>query len=137
MDTKHSAQTGEHPSWPMEAPVDPELPVYYNSEPSSQPPQYHPSNTTRPTRLQTPARPQPQHKGSGASAATIAAIMGPPLPESKEKKPLRERWRDWKERNLKSDGSPQDDYGSSNQWNVQGVGVKTWSSAKSRACRGR
>lgn len=102
-----------------------ELPEYYNSEPSSQPPQYSHASGKSTTR--------PSNAGSGASAANIAAILAYPSPsqlnEKKEKdtRPWRERWRDWIARHRDPDlgGGAQV---SGPTLNVQGIGVKSWTS---------
>ncbi|KAH6614336.1 hypothetical protein C7974DRAFT_277440, partial [Boeremia exigua] len=65
-----------------------EPPQYYDSEPTSQPPQYlHNANRVN--------RTEP------ASAANISAILAYPsgLDLEAEKRSWRERWRDWKARN--------------------------------------
>jgi hypothetical protein len=100
-----------------------EPPKYYDSEPSSQPPQYSQASSKSTT--------QPSNAGSGASAATIAAVLAYPpgaqLNKKKEKdtRPWRERWRDWKARHNDPDlgGGMQV---SGPTLNVQGIGVKSW-----------
>jgi hypothetical protein len=108
MDLKDPEKTKEGgPSLPVtshasgEPERDPELPRYYDSEPSSQPPKYEKaaSSETRKS-LQPPAQPQAYHTGSGAPASTIAALLVPPEPSSKVKKSLRERWEYFKGRNF-------------------------------------
>jgi hypothetical protein len=104
------------------------LPKYHDSEPSSQPPQYPHAPSKDTTR--------PSNAGSGASAATITAILAYPseaqLDDKKEKdtRPRRERWRDWKARHYDPDldGGMQV---SGPTLNVQGIGVKSWTSSNS------
>lgn len=69
--------------------------------------------------------------GSGASAATVAAILASPivLQDAKERKSLRERWKDWKEKNC-DQRQGYAEYGTSKTWNVQGVSVRNWGSAE-------
>lgn len=107
------------------APQVKEPPKYYDSEPSSQPPQYHQASGKGATR--------PSNADSGASAATIAAVLAYPsefqLKEKKEKdtRPWRERLRDWKARHNDPDlgGGMQV---SGPTLNVQGIGIKSWTS---------
>ncbi|KAH7397404.1 hypothetical protein BKA66DRAFT_566514 [Pyrenochaeta sp. MPI-SDFR-AT-0127] len=129
MTSKHEESTNDRPTESTSHPVDPELPGYYDSEPSSQPPKYNNAATSNATGLQPPPRPKAHQTGSGASAATVAAILASPSPpqDEKEKKSLNERWRDWKERWRNSEGR-HEDYGSSRTWNVQGVSVRDWGS---------
>jgi hypothetical protein len=102
-----------------------EPPRYYDSEPSSQPPQYSQAVSKNAA--------QPSSSGSGASAANIAAILAYPsqsqMHDKKEKdtRPWRERWRDWKARHNDPDlgGGMQV---SGPTLNVQGIGVKSWTS---------
>lgn len=104
------------------APEPTELPQYYDSEPSSQPPTY-----IRGANRNTESFLQPN---SGASAADISAILAYPtasqLQSGKEKRSWRERWKEWKLRN--SDPNLQGVQGSGPTLNVQGVGVKSWTS---------
>ena len=71
-----------------------EPPQYYDSEPSAQPPHY-PFSHTNP-------RPRPPTQQSGASAATIAAVLAYPSSSQmqveigSQKRSWRERWRAWK-----------------------------------------
>lgn len=102
-----------------------EPPIYYDSEPSSQPPQYLQESRKEATRA--------SNAGSGASAATVAAILaypsGPQLDDKKEKnpRPWRERWRNWKARhNDPNLGGGMQVSGPT--LNVQGIGIKSWTS---------
>ncbi|EOA88198.1 hypothetical protein ACJQWK_02037 [Exserohilum turcicum] len=96
---------------------DQEPPVYYNSEPSSQPPQYAKPANKAPAQSKTAARPHVQHTGSGVPAETVAAFMAPPdlEPEIREKKTLGERWKTFVRICTSS--------GSSAEWNVFGSSV--------------
>jgi hypothetical protein len=121
---------------------DPDLPRYYDSEPSSQPPKYDkaatPATSTTPrSSLQPPTRPQAHHTGSGAPAATVAALLASSEPETRDKKPLRERWKDFKERNFHSDISDAGNWdkttrGSSSQWNAFGASVQGYDGQRIR-----
>ncbi|KAF2168577.1 hypothetical protein M409DRAFT_53232 [Zasmidium cellare ATCC 36951] len=63
---------------------DQDPPQYFDSEPSSQPPSYH----------KHCGHVSPSKRNSGpASAASIAAILGPP-PKKHKRMSLKERWRD-------------------------------------------
>ena len=81
---------------PPTTPHPTEPPQYYDSEPSAQPPHY-PSTQTNPN-----PRPRPPTQHSGASAATIAAVLAYPSSSQMqveigtEKRSWRERWRAWK-----------------------------------------
>ncbi|KAF2822147.1 hypothetical protein CC86DRAFT_96361 [Ophiobolus disseminans] len=93
------------------ASLDDAPPIYYDSEPSGQPPQYPNNQSTqrqvRPTSsttLQTPIKPPHQHRNS-APAATINAILASPHVDldaerraNRKNKTLRERWRDFMDR---------------------------------------
>ncbi|OAL52442.1 hypothetical protein IQ07DRAFT_372201 [Pyrenochaeta sp. DS3sAY3a] len=104
---------------------DPDLPAYYDSEPSSQPPKYHRATTSTSSASSSPtplsqtrpklrSQPQDPNRGSGAPAATIAALLAPPsaFDDETRKKSLRERWKafrarkfgdeDWEEGEKKS-----------------------------------
>jgi hypothetical protein len=100
---------------------DESLPQYYDAEPSKQPPQYHKPSTPNAKRKST----QQQPEFAGASAASVAAILASPsldTNERKEKKPWRERWKDFKERwNADDKSGYQVDYGSSANWNYFGA----------------
>lgn len=107
------------------ADVDP--PIYYDSEPSSQPPKYN--NTSSPSSTSaTNPRQNHQHRNS-APAATVAAILACPSIDldaerraNRKRKTIRERWRDFRARNFKEQ---YDDGGangaSSSEWNVLGA----------------
>jgi hypothetical protein len=114
----------------------PDLPVYYDSEPSSQPPQYGKIGNGAPVEPRTTARPQAHHTGSGVPASTVAALLADPEPETREKKSVRERWKDWKNRNFREDSEEKWDIrGSSSQWNVFGASVSGYDREKSRRLR--
>jgi hypothetical protein len=117
---------------------DESLPVYYDSEPSSQPPRYlnrHPisrqSNSSRKpeaTNSTTASSPKPtdQHRSS-AQASTVATILASPYEDLdaqrralRKKKTLSERWKDFKERNLGEYDEGIERMGSAGEWNVQG-----------------
>jgi hypothetical protein len=111
-------------------------PVYYDSEPSSQPPRYLNASSTESQitpatnhKVTTTSNPKPAnpHRNS-APAATVAAILASPYDDldaqrraERKKKTLRERWRDFKERNFSEDHNlePHPGYTSA-EWNVQG-----------------
>lgn len=91
-------------------------PVYYDSEPSSQPPKYpqpqQPSPNQAPpsSPANNPSNPSNTHRNS-TPASTIAAILASPHEDldaqrraDRKKKSLRERWRDFKDRNFHDDG---------------------------------
>jgi hypothetical protein len=107
-------------------------PIYYDAEPSAQPPSYPNNQSTSPTELQKrPAsRPRPTNQHStGAPASTIAAVLGSEYTDldtqqraHRKKKTLRERWNDFKERNF-GDYDVSEDRAraaSAAEWNVQG-----------------
>ncbi|KAJ8114163.1 hypothetical protein OPT61_g3887 [Boeremia exigua] len=109
--------TGARPS---AAPDHREPPQYYDSEPSSQPPHYRQISGVKGTDSSIHA--------SGASAASISAILAYPsqLEADKEKRSWRERWQEWKAQN--TDPHLQSHHGSGPTLNVQGVGIKSWTS---------
>ncbi|KAI4701142.1 hypothetical protein J4E89_010718 [Alternaria sp. Ai002NY15] len=101
-------------------------PIYYDAEPSAQPPKY-PDNIS----TSTLSRPVPtnQRHSSGAPASTIAAVLGSEYTDidaqrraERKKKTLRERWNDFKERNFGDYDLTEDraGAGSAAEWNVQG-----------------
>jgi hypothetical protein len=113
-------------------------PVYYDSEPSSQPPKYpnaHPTpglstSLAKPgaasTTTTSSPKPPTQHRNS-AQASTIAAILASPYEDldaqrraDRKNKTLRERWKDFKERNFGEYDEGRDRTGSAAEWNVQG-----------------
>ncbi|CAN9255209.1 unnamed protein product [Alternaria alternata] len=107
-------------------------PIYYDAEPSAQPPSYPNNLSTSPTGLQKgPAsRPKPTNQHStGAPASTIAAVLGSGYTDldaqrraDRKKKALRERWRDFKDRNFGAYDVSEDKAGAASaaEWNVQG-----------------
>lgn len=96
-------------------------PIYYDSEPSSQPPKY--PNHQTPSKF----KPTSQHS-TGAPASTIAAVLGSQYVDldaqrraERKKKTLRERWNDFKDRNF-GDYEETENAGrtaSAAEWNVQ------------------
>jgi hypothetical protein len=118
--------------------ADPDPPVCYDSEPSSQPPEYGNAEVRTSVKLQNATHPRAYHTNSGAPALTVAALLADPEPESKEKRSMRERWKDWKERNFNDDGHLErkwDVRGSSTQWSVLGASVKGFENEKRRRLR--
>ncbi|KAB2107641.1 hypothetical protein AG0111_0g4695 [Alternaria gaisen] len=107
-------------------------PIYYDAEPSAQPPSYPNYQSTSPTELQKrPAsRPKPTNQHStGAPASTIAAVLGSEYTNvdaqrraDRRKKTFRERWNNFKERNLRAYDASEDRAGAAiaAEWNVQG-----------------
>jgi hypothetical protein len=113
-------------------------PIYYNSEPSSQPPRYpntqpalSPSISTTKSQVTTNSlKPANQHRNS-APASTVAAVLAFPYDDldaqrraDRKKKTLRERWRDFKERNFGEYDQGRGVAGSAAEWNVQGGRLK-------------
>jgi hypothetical protein len=107
-------------------------PIYYDAEPSAQPPKYPNNQSTSPTEPQKGPKSQPrptkQHS-TGAPASTITAILGSEYTDSdaqrradRKKKTLRERWNDFKERNFGDYDVSEDRAGAASaaEWNVQG-----------------
>jgi hypothetical protein len=110
-------------------------PIYYDSEPSSQPPKYPKAQDAAPHKLLelTPQHPKPSHQHrNSAPASTVAAILASGYDDldaqrraDRKKKMLRQRWKDFKERNSKFD--EHEDMGdaaglaSSAEWNMQGA----------------
>lgn len=107
-------------------------PEYFDSEPSSQPPNYQKPHISQPSHPGTPtassSRTTHRHHNS-ASANTVAAILASPYIDldaqrraDRKKKSLRERWKDFRERNLVYDFDPnQESGGSARDWNVMGA----------------
>jgi hypothetical protein len=98
-------------------------PIYYDSEPSSQPPRY-PNH-----QLPSQSRPASQH-GTGAPAGTLAAVLGSEYVDldaqrraERKKKTFRERWNDFKDRNFGGYEESEDAAGAASaaEWNVQGA----------------
>jgi hypothetical protein len=110
-------------------------PIYYDSEPSSQPPKYSKDQDAAPHKLLklTPPHPEPSHQHrSSVTASTVAAILASGYDDldvqrrpDRKKKTLRQRWKDFKERNSKFD--EHEDRGdaaglaSAAEWNMQGA----------------
>ncbi|KAI4906125.1 hypothetical protein J4E90_010888 [Alternaria incomplexa] len=120
-DAKSNANVNRNNSDSNETP-----PIYYDAEPSAQPPKY-PDNQT----ISSTSRPAPtnQRHSSGAPASTIAAVLGSEYTDldaqrraDRKKKTLRERWNDFKERNFGDYDLSEDraGAGSAAEWNVQG-----------------
>jgi hypothetical protein len=133
--TKVGSAQAPAPSRPVQE-GEADLPVYYDSEPSSQPPQYETAANRASVKSQT--APHAHQTGSGAPASTVAALLADPEPECKEYRSVRERWKDWKARNFHRDDhfdSRWDVRGSSTQWNVLGSSVKGLDNEKSRRLR--
>ncbi|KAF7188008.1 hypothetical protein HII31_10680 [Pseudocercospora fuligena] len=89
-----------------------EPPQYWDSEPSSQPPSYNDRKCGQ------------QRWNGPASAASIAAILGPPPKEPEKKRSWRDRWRDMMSGD-KYGGRPvyRERTESSSRWNSQGVAL--------------
>ena len=102
-------------------------PIYYDAEPSAQPPKYPDNKSTSPASRPAPTN---QRHSSGAPASTIAAVLGSEYSSDldaqrradRKKKTLRERWNDFKERNFGDYDLSEDraGAGSAAEWNVQG-----------------
>ncbi|KAF1829083.1 hypothetical protein BDW02DRAFT_574304 [Decorospora gaudefroyi] len=128
-----------HPTSEPEPEPDPDLPRYYDSEPSSQPPRYDKGASPAVSNLQPPARSQAQNTGSGVPASTVAALLAPA--ELEEKKTLRERWRDFRERNFDNNSNSEhpewwgDWRGSSSEWNVKGATISGYDRERRRRLR--
>ncbi|KAI4923553.1 hypothetical protein J4E85_008592 [Alternaria conjuncta] len=114
--------------------VDPDEtpPIYYDAEPSAQPPRYPDKQSTSSTEPQKGplSRPTPSnaHRSSGAPA-----ILGSEYTDldaqrraDRKKKTLRERWNDFKERNFGDYDLTEDRAGAASaaEWNVQGGRLK-------------
>lgn len=107
-------------------------PIYYDSEPSAQPPRYPNNQRASCTEPQTAptSRPEPRiQRGAGAPASTIAAVLSSGYADldaqrraDRKKKTLSERWNDFKGRNFSSYDVSEDraGAGSAPEWNVQG-----------------
>jgi len=106
-------------------------PIYYDAEPSAQPPKYpdNPSTSSTDPQKGPSSRPKPTNQHSGAPAGTIAAVLGSEYTDldaqrraDRKKKTLRERWNDFKERNFGDYDLSEDRAGAASaaEWNVQG-----------------
>jgi hypothetical protein len=131
MDTKHSEKTEKtittNPpptSSATKVEPDPELPIYYDSEPSSQPPKYDKISSPDKPSTRRSQFAQAHNTGSGAPAATVAALLATPRPEDKEKRSLRQRFKDWIEGDPHTKPTGGDSSGNSAQWNVQDGSIK-------------
>ncbi|KAI4638747.1 hypothetical protein J4E93_009775 [Alternaria ventricosa] len=145
MDSKESEQAKEIvASTPTSSSTnpspDPDQPTFYDPKPSRKPPPQHGKTATgAPINPQTAsALAQSRHKGSGVPASTLAALMAEPEPEpeNKEKRSLRERWKEWKERksyDKKDEELVWQVRGSSTQWNVFGSPVSEGKIEKGRS----
>jgi hypothetical protein len=113
-------------------------PMYYDSEPSGQPPKYlhghsisgQSTLSAKPEAAKTSttssSKPTNQHHNS-APTSTIAAILALPHEyldaqrrAARKNKTLRERWKDFKERNFGDYDESNERTGSAAEWNVQG-----------------
>ncbi|KAH7092078.1 hypothetical protein FB567DRAFT_567180 [Paraphoma chrysanthemicola] len=105
-------------------------PIYYDSEPSSQSPGYPNAQftTAKPQLSDSQPKSQNQHRYS-APASTIAAVLATGYDDldaqrqaERDNKTLRERWRDFKERNFGGYDVNEDraQAGSAAEWNVMG-----------------
>jgi hypothetical protein len=97
--------------------ADDTLPIYYDSEPSSQPPRYSNNQTiqigatpTSSANLTAPTTKPPNQHRNSAPASTIHAILASPHVDldaerraKRRNKTLRQRWRDFKDRNFHDD----------------------------------
>jgi hypothetical protein len=107
-------------------------PIYYDAEPSAQPPSYPDKQSMSPTELQKEpmSRPKPTNQHStGAPKSTIVAVLGSESTDldaqrraDRKRKTLRERWNDFKERNSRAYDISEDRAGAASaaEWNVQG-----------------
>jgi hypothetical protein len=109
-------------------------PIYYDSEPSSQPPRYLTQHTQtqvqpkpNPSATTPPANKPPNQHRNSAPASTIHAIspyvdLDAERRTNRKSKSLRERWKDFKERNFHDDhaGENQASGSSGPQINVMG-----------------
>lgn len=100
-------------------------PIYYDSEPSAQPPKY-PDGQFTSTESRSKAIDQ---FSAGAPASTIAAVLGSDYVDldaqrraGRKKKTIRERWNDFKERNFGAYDISEDRAGAASaaEWNMQG-----------------
>lgn len=110
-----------------------EPPQYYDSEPSSQPPQYA-KDSSKPSEIQRTGKQSTATASTvGQSAATVSAVIAQSSAAQREgynrKKSLRERWRNWK---LRRERDREDDeefrrrggsYGSQARLNVMGANI--------------
>ena len=120
-DAKSNANVNRNNIDPNDTP-----PIYYDAEPSAQPPKYPDNKSTSPTSRPAPTN---QRHSTGAPASTIAAVLGSEYTDldaqrraDRKKKTLRERWNDFKERNFGDYDLTEDRAaaGSAAEWNVQG-----------------
>ncbi|OSS52491.1 hypothetical protein B5807_02451 [Epicoccum nigrum] len=98
-------------------------PIYYDSEPSSQPPKH--SNHQPPSKSKHMSQ-----RSTGAPLSTIAAVLGSEYVDldaqrraERKKKTLRERWNDFRDRNFGGYEKPENAAGAASaaEWNVQGA----------------
>ncbi|KAH7068131.1 hypothetical protein BKA63DRAFT_521192 [Paraphoma chrysanthemicola] len=105
-------------------------PIYYDSEPSGQPPGYPNAQftTAQPQLSDSQPKPPNRHRDS-APASTIAAVLATGYDNldaqrraERKNKTLRERWRGFKERNFGDVDVSEDraQAGSAAEWNVMG-----------------
>jgi hypothetical protein len=122
-------------------------PEYFDSEPSSQPPNYlklHNSQASHSNILTASSSRPPHRHTNSASANTVAAVLASPYDDldaqrraNRKKKSLRERWSAFKERNLMFEyDTGQESEGSAAEWNVMGArpsgGMQTANQKKSQ-----
>ncbi|KAF2262133.1 hypothetical protein CC78DRAFT_324149 [Lojkania enalia] len=103
-------------------PPDPDLPRYYDSEPSSQPPSYlKPGSAPGQTRAQSS-----QPAFTGVSAASVRAVCAEPPTdwhEKRGKRSLKQRWKDWRESWSNHDALEYPPHESSTRWNAFGARI--------------
>lgn len=106
------SEKGKQPDQEGDVASSQEPPQYFDSEPSSQPPSYG----------KIASKHTPKRSAEPASAASIAAVLGPP-PEKGPKRTWADRWKDLKTGNNYGgkDASGADRLESSSKWNSQGV----------------
>jgi hypothetical protein len=79
-------------------------PHHHNSEPSSQPTHNHKASSTAPDAKREPSRHHQPPQVAGMSAATVAAMLGPPTLDELEKRTWRQRWSECKSKFTKKPG---------------------------------
>lgn len=111
------------------------LPRYYDSEPSSLPPQYHKTSNTAPSNKRQSAPQQQQF--AGASASSVSAMLASPSLQDHEQtsgRSWRQRWKDLKRGYIINTGDQDDlyrpDVGSTAHWNVFGARIDGGESKK-------
>lgn len=106
------SKKGKQPDQEEDVTSSQEPPQYFDSEPSSQPPSYG----------KAAGKHTPKRSSKPASAASIAAVLGPP-PEKGPKRTWADRWKDLKTGNNYGgrDSASIERWESSSKWNSQGV----------------